>query len=57
MAVNYDVVLRALIAAAKAHGVHEREIGHADPEWPSWYAEHMVSTLTADGYELRERDR
>lgn len=33
----------ALRDAAIAHGRHEQEIGHADPEWPSWYANHMWS--------------
>jgi len=34
---------QALIRAAKAHGEHEKRIGRADPEWPVWYAEYMVS--------------
>lgn len=33
---------QALRAAAVAHGQHEKEIGHADPEWPAWYATHMA---------------
>ena len=28
--------------AAAAHGKHEAEIGHADANWPDWYAEYMV---------------
>lgn len=32
----------ALRRAAAAHGKHEEEIGHADPDWPDWYAEFMV---------------
>jgi predicted enzyme related to lactoylglutathione lyase len=32
----------ALRRAAAAHGQHEARIGHADPNWPDWYAEYMV---------------
>jgi hypothetical protein len=32
----------ALRRAAEAHGKHEKEIGHADANWPDWYAEFMV---------------
>ncbi|MEU5534398.1 hypothetical protein [Streptomyces sp. NPDC020362] len=32
----------ALRRAAEAHGRHEEEIGHADPDWPDWYARFMV---------------
>jgi hypothetical protein len=33
---------QAMIRAATAHGKHEARIGKADPDWPDWYAEHMV---------------
>jgi catechol 2,3-dioxygenase-like lactoylglutathione lyase family enzyme len=29
--------------AAAAHGEHEERIGHADPNWPDWYAAYMVA--------------
>jgi hypothetical protein len=32
-------VLRRVEAA---HGEHEKRIGHADADWPEWYAEYMV---------------
>ena len=32
----------ALRRAADAHGRHEKELGHADPGWPDWYAQYMV---------------
>ncbi|WP_328453826.1 VOC family protein [Amycolatopsis sp. NBC_00438] len=32
----------ALRRAARAHGEHEKELGHEDTDWPSWYAEYMV---------------
>ena len=45
MQVIYDSapdLAEALRRAAAAHGRHEEEIGHADPDWPEWYAEYMV---------------
>jgi hypothetical protein len=33
----------ALRRAAAAHGKHEARTGQADPNWPDWYAEYMVS--------------
>jgi catechol 2,3-dioxygenase-like lactoylglutathione lyase family enzyme len=32
----------ALRRAAAAHGEHEKRIGHADPDWPDWYADYMI---------------
>jgi len=32
----------ALRRAENAHGRHEQEIGHPDPDWPDWYAQYMV---------------
>jgi hypothetical protein len=32
----------ALRQAAAAHGEHEQRTGHADPDWPDWYALYMV---------------
>jgi hypothetical protein len=33
----------AMRRASSAHGAHERRIGHADPNWPDWYAAYMVA--------------
>jgi catechol 2,3-dioxygenase-like lactoylglutathione lyase family enzyme len=33
----------ALQRAAAAHGEHEKRIGQPDADWPSWYAEYIVS--------------
>jgi catechol 2,3-dioxygenase-like lactoylglutathione lyase family enzyme len=33
----------ALRRAAAAHGEHEKRIGHADPNWPDWYAAYMAA--------------
>lgn len=46
------ILLEALKGAAAAHGVHEKELGRPDPDWPQWYAEHMTRTLGAAGYHL-----
>jgi len=45
MQVTYDSaadLAEALRRAAAAHGEHEKEIGHPDPDWPDWYAQYMV---------------
>ena len=36
----------ALRRAADAHGRHEQQIGHADPNWPDWYARYMAEERT-----------
>jgi hypothetical protein len=33
---------QAMRRASAAHGQHEARIGHADANWPDWYAEYMV---------------
>lgn len=35
-------VEQALRDAAVAHGRHEQELGHADENWPAWYAAYMA---------------
>ena len=37
-----DDLAAALRRAEAAHGLHEKELGHADPDWPDWYARYMV---------------
>lgn len=32
----------AMRRASVAHGVHEQRIGHADADWPDWYADYMA---------------
>jgi hypothetical protein len=42
--ITYDSAEELAIAlrrAAEAHGKHEEEIGHEDPDWPRWYAFYM----------------
>jgi hypothetical protein len=46
MQATYDSaadLAEALRRAAAAHGEHEKEIGHYDPDWPDWYAQYMVN--------------
>ena len=45
MPTTYDSVTDladALRRAEDAHGRHEKELGHPDPDWPDWYAQYMV---------------
>jgi hypothetical protein len=45
MSTTYDTteqLAAALRRAEAAHGRHEAEIGHADANWPDWYAQFMV---------------
>ena len=45
MSVSYESapdLAEALRRAEAAHAQHEKEIGHADPDWPDWYAQYMV---------------
>jgi len=41
-------VRSALVRAATAHGEHEKRIGQADEDWPSWYAEYMVKEQSGE---------
>jgi catechol 2,3-dioxygenase-like lactoylglutathione lyase family enzyme len=33
----------AMRRASAAHGQHEKRIGHADADWPDWYAKYMAA--------------
>jgi catechol 2,3-dioxygenase-like lactoylglutathione lyase family enzyme len=39
----------AMVRAATAHGEHERRIGHADANWPDWYAAYIVAEQAGAG--------
>lgn len=46
MPVSYDSaadLAAALRRAEAAHGQHEKQLGHADPDWPAWYAQFMLA--------------
>ncbi len=51
-----EILLDHLKRAAAAHGLHEKELGKRDPDWPQWYAEHMSRTLREDGYRISRAD-
>ena len=40
---NANDLANAMHRAEAAHGEHEKRIGKADPNWPDWYAQYMVS--------------
>lgn len=40
--VSASDLANAMRRASVAHGEHEKRIGHADENWPDWYAEYMV---------------
>jgi hypothetical protein len=45
MATSFDSASElagAMRRASAANGRHEERIGHADPDWPDWYADYMV---------------
>ena len=49
MQVSFDSAAElaaALRRAEAAHGKYEEELGQADPNWPDWYAQHMVDEQT-----------
>jgi hypothetical protein len=31
--------------AERAHAAYERELGNRDEDWPSWYADYIMSRL------------
>ncbi|MFL6310490.1 MAG: VOC family protein [Terriglobales bacterium] len=45
----------ALRRAEAAHGEHEKRIGHADKDWPDWYARFM--SAEQEGTERRDERR
>jgi hypothetical protein len=47
-----EILLSLLKRAAEAHGIHEKELGKPDPDWPQWYAQHMTRTLREAGYQI-----
>ncbi len=53
MELNTTVILLDLLKrAAAAHGLHEKELGKPDPDWPQWYAEYMSRALAEAGYRI-----
>jgi hypothetical protein len=42
---SVEVLARLLREAEEAHGAYERQLGHRDDDWPTWYARHMLGPL------------
>jgi NAD(P)-dependent dehydrogenase (short-subunit alcohol dehydrogenase family) len=40
--------------AEKAHGLHEKQTGKPDPDWPTWYAEYMTRALHEEGQRISD---
>ena len=47
-----EILVDLLKRAEAAHGIHEKELGHRDDDWPQWYAAHMTQALRAAGLRL-----
>lgn len=47
-----SILVEALTSAEAAHGVHGKESGRANINWPKQYAEHVAHTLNSAGYHL-----
>jgi len=38
--------------AESAHAGYEKQLGHADADWPSWYARFVLEKLEKDEVDL-----
>jgi len=45
MALTAEQLALELREAEAAHAEYERELGHPDPDWPTWYARFIVERL------------
>jgi hypothetical protein len=45
MAITAEELAIELREAEAAHAVYEQELGHADADWPTWYATFIVERL------------
>lgn len=52
-----ELLVDLLKRAEQAHGLHEKELGQRDAEWPQWYAEYMTRTLREAGYSISRAPR
>jgi hypothetical protein len=48
MDVSVDRLAELLREAEAAHGEYERELGHRDEDWPTWYARYIVDKLALE---------
>jgi hypothetical protein len=40
-----ELLATLLRQAEAAHAEYERSLGHADADWPAWYASYILDTL------------
>jgi hypothetical protein len=45
MAITAEELALELREAEAAHAAYEQELGHSDPDWPTWYATFIVARL------------
>jgi hypothetical protein len=45
LAITAEELAAELRAAEAAHGEYERQLGHRDENWPTWYANFIVERL------------
>ena len=42
---TFERLAALLRQAEQAHGAYERQLGHRDEDWPTWYARYMLEPL------------
>lgn len=47
LSLTEDRLAKLLRMAAKAHHEYEASLGHADENWPVWYAQYMLENSVA----------
>ncbi|HEX5275672.1 MAG TPA: hypothetical protein VFW34_10390 [Candidatus Rubrimentiphilum sp.] len=50
--VTVDELAGLLRAAESAHAEYEKQLGHADSDWPVWYARFILEKLEKDEVDL-----
>lgn len=48
MTITKEKLTALLQGAADAHHVYEKNLGKPDPDWPAWYAEHILAQLRSE---------
>lgn len=43
--ITVDELAKLLRDAEAAHGKYEESLGHADKDWPHWYAEYILGQI------------
>ena len=44
-AIDTEMLASLLREAEEAHASYERSLGHADADWPAWYASYIIDEL------------